>query len=82
MKNWVAQASPWIHLFMTEASSVVNRSSVPFFPLTRASLVHDSILFDGVKVGRPANIRRAIIDKGTRRGFVSENVLTNSSPDY
>ena len=42
----------------------------------------DSILFDGVKVGRHAKIRRAIIDKGTSCGFVSRNVLTNSSPDY
>jgi glucose-1-phosphate adenylyltransferase len=30
------------------------------------SLVEDSILFDGVQVGRSAKIRRAIIDKGVR----------------
>jgi glucose-1-phosphate adenylyltransferase len=30
------------------------------------SLVQDSILFDGVEVGRHAKIRRAIIDKGTK----------------
>ena len=30
------------------------------------SLVQDSILFEGVEVGRHANIRRAIIDKGTK----------------
>jgi len=30
------------------------------------SVVEDSILFDGVDVGRRARIRRAIIDKGVR----------------
>lgn len=35
------------------------------------ALVEDSILFDGVEVGRRAKIRRAIIDKGVRipKGF-------------
>ena len=28
------------------------------------AMVEDSILFDGVKVGRKARVRRAIIDKG------------------
>ena len=54
----------------------------PDVRISSYSLKHDSILFHWVKVGRHAQIRRAIIDKGMKRGFVSGNVLTNSSPDY
>src|SRR5207253_9312292 len=70
--------SPWHNIF---ANGTVSegwlRGAVVGFDcrIERGAIVEDSILFDGVSVGRGAEIRRAILDKmvqvrpGARVGF-------------
>jgi len=59
---WIASSAQGLHRFRRPVGADDRRSQLA--RVNSYSQVADSILFEGVNVGRHAKIRRAIIDKG------------------